>query len=134
MERKLCPTSPRTLRHPMKKWMSRRQIGKGRIRARQAWHNHAQHRKEEWQWYQLACRDIERRHLAAEAAYEQLLRDEEAERQCQYHDAVRASTSRNLELEFMEVAGHRVFTTPYANVYALVEVMAAIENPTLDQQ
>ena len=34
----------------------------------------------------------------------------------------------------MEVAGHRVFTTPYANVYALVEEMAAIENPTLDQQ
>ena len=34
----------------------------------------------------------------------------------------------------MEVVGHRVFTTPYANVYALVEEMAAIENPTLDQQ
>jgi hypothetical protein len=34
----------------------------------------------------------------------------------------------------MEVAGHRVFTTPYANVYALVEEMAAIENPTPDQQ
>jgi hypothetical protein len=28
----------------------------------------------------------------------------------------------------MEVAGHRVFTTPYANVYALVEEMVAIEN------
>jgi hypothetical protein len=47
---------------------------------------------------------------------------------------VRASASRNLEPEFMEVAGHRVFTTPYANVYALVEEMVAIENPTLDQQ
>ena len=34
----------------------------------------------------------------------------------------------------MEVASHRVFTMPYANVYALVEEMAAIENPTLDQQ
>ena len=34
----------------------------------------------------------------------------------------------------MEVAGHRVFTTPYANVYALVEEMAAIENPTPNQQ
>ena len=34
----------------------------------------------------------------------------------------------------MEVACHMVFTTPYANVYALVEEMAAIENPTLDQQ
>ena len=34
----------------------------------------------------------------------------------------------------MEVAIHRVFTTPYANVYALVEEMAAIENPPLVQQ
>jgi hypothetical protein len=30
----------------------------------------------------------------------------------------------------MEVAGHRVFTMPYANIYALVEEMVAIENPT----
>ena len=47
---------------------------------------------------------------------------------------VRASTSRNLEPEFMEVVGQRVFTMPYANVYALVKEMAAIENSTLDQQ
>ena len=33
----------------------------------------------------------------------------------------------------MEVAGHRVFTTPYANVYALANELAAIENPTDDQ-
>jgi hypothetical protein len=65
-----------------------------------------------------------------EAAYEQRLRDEEAERQCQDHDAIRAFASRNLELEVMEVAGHRVFTMPYANIYALVEEMVAIENPT----
>jgi hypothetical protein len=30
----------------------------------------------------------------------------------------------------MEVAGHRVFTMPYTNIYALVEEMVAIENPT----
>ena len=34
----------------------------------------------------------------------------------------------------MEVASHRVFTTPYTNVYALVEEMAAIENPPPVQQ
>ena len=28
-------------------------------RARQAQRNHAHHHKEEWQWYQLACQDIE---------------------------------------------------------------------------
>ncbi|CAD6340257.1 unnamed protein product [Miscanthus lutarioriparius] len=101
--------------------------------AQQAWCNRAQHPKEEWQWYQSACRDVERRRLAVEAAYERLW-DEEAERQCQDHDAARASASRNLEPEFMEVAGHMVFTMPYANVYPLVEEMAAIENPTPNQQ
>ena len=34
----------------------------------------------------------------------------------------------------MEVAGHRVFTTPYANIYVLVNEMAAIDNPTEEQQ
>ena len=72
--------------------------------------------------------------MPTKAAYEQHLQDEEAEQQCQDHDAIRASASRNLEPEFMEVAGHRVFTTPYGNVYALVEEMAAIENLTPDQQ
>ena len=103
-------------------------------RARQARCNYAQHCREEGQWYQWACQDVERRHLATEAAYEQRLRDKELERQRQDRDAVRASASRNLEPEFLEVAGHRVFTMPYANVYALVEEMVAIENPTLDQQ
>ena len=34
----------------------------------------------------------------------------------------------------MEVASHRVFITPYANVYALANELAAIENPTDDQR
>jgi hypothetical protein len=34
----------------------------------------------------------------------------------------------------MEVAGHRFFTTAYANVYALANELAAIENPTNDQR
>ena len=72
--------------------------------------------------------------MAAEATYEQCLWDEEAKRRRQDHDAIRASASCNLEPEFMEVASHRVFTTPYTNVYALVEEMAAIENPTPNQQ
>ena len=32
MERKPCPTSPRTLRHPTKRQMSRRRLGKGRTK------------------------------------------------------------------------------------------------------
>ena len=46
----------------------------------------------------------------------------------------KASASRNLEPKFMEVARHRVFTTPYANVYALVNEMEAIKNPMEEQQ
>jgi hypothetical protein len=46
---------------------------------------------------------------------------------------MRASASRNLDADFMEVIGHRVFTTPYANVYTLAIELAAIENPTDDQ-
>ena len=34
----------------------------------------------------------------------------------------------------MEVSGHMVFTTPYANVYALANEIATIENPTEEQQ
>jgi len=107
---------------------------KRKNRARQARRNRTQHCRDEWQWYQSAYRDIERQRLAVEALYEHRLWDEEAEQHRQDRDAIRASASRNLELEFMEVAGHRVFITPYANVYALVEEMVAIENPTIDQQ
>jgi hypothetical protein len=49
-------------------------------KARQVQCNHAHHRKEEWAWYEAACRDVEQRRLAVEAAYEQRLHDEEAER------------------------------------------------------
>ena len=48
-------------------------------RASHAQRNYAQHYREEWQRYQSACQDVERRCLAVEAAYEQHLRDEEAE-------------------------------------------------------
>ena len=34
----------------------------------------------------------------------------------------------------MKVDGHRFFTTPYANVYALVNEMEAIKNPMEEQQ
>jgi len=39
-------------------------------KARQARHNRTLHRNEEWEWYEIACRDVEQRCLAAEAAYE----------------------------------------------------------------
>ena len=82
----------------------------------------------------MAYQDVEQRRLAIEAAYEQRLWDEEREQQCRERDAFRASALHNLDTEFMEVAGHRVFITPYANIYALVNEMAAIDNPTKEQQ
>jgi hypothetical protein len=48
----------------------------------QARHNHAQHRKEEWEWYQAACREVQQQRLAAEARYERHQQDHERERQC----------------------------------------------------
>jgi hypothetical protein len=72
--------------------------------------------------------------LATEAEYNQRQQDEEREWQRREHDAFRASASRNLDAVFMEVAGHRVFTIPYANVYALAAELAAVENPTDDQR
>ena len=72
--------------------------------------------------------------MAAEAEYNQRQQQEEREWQRRERDAFRAFASRNLDVEFMEVAGHRVFTIPYANVYALANELPAIENPTDDQQ
>jgi hypothetical protein len=65
--------------------------------------------------------------LATEAEYNQRQQEEEREQQCQDHDAFRASASRNLDAKFMEIASHRVFTTPYANVYAMANELAAIK-------
>ena len=71
--------------------------------------------------------------MATEAEYNQCQQEEEREWQHQERDTFRASASRNLNAEFMEVAGHRVFTTPYANVYALANELATIENLTDDK-
>lgn len=71
--------------------------------------------------------------MAVETDYERRRQEQERERQHREHDAFRASASCNLDAEFMEVAGHRVFITPYANVYALTNGLVTIENPTDDQ-
>lgn len=34
----------------------------------------------------------------------------------------------------MEVAGHKVFNTPYANVCSLARELASVPNPTKEQQ
>jgi hypothetical protein len=40
-----------------------------------------------------------------------------------------AGSSCDLELEFMLVKGHKVYNTPYANVYELAQEYATIRNP-----
>jgi len=72
--------------------------------------------------------------LAVEAEYEQHQQEQERERQHRERGAFRASASHNLDIKFMAVAGHKVFTTPHANAYALANELAAIENPTDDQR
>lgn len=69
-----------------------------------------------------------------EAKAEQCFQDEERNQQCRDRDNRRASASRNLDTNFMEANGHKVFTTPYANVYALAMEVTAIQNPTDEQQ
>jgi hypothetical protein len=61
------------------RWTNRGWLGKERTRHDKFEANHARHHKEEWERYVAAHRDVEQWSLAADAAYEQRLCDEEAQ-------------------------------------------------------
>lgn len=44
------------------------------------------------------------------------------------------SVSRNLERDFIEIAGQRVYNSPYANVLAVVTELGNKPNPTPDEE
>lgn len=100
----------------------------------QALRNCARHRKEEMERYQSTCREVERKCLEDEAAHQQCLEDKTRNREHGEHEGVLASASRNLEADFMEVAWHTVYNTPYANIFPLATELASIQNPTEEQQ
>lgn len=92
----------------------------------------AEHCRESLQWYQAALRDYEQ-----ELQRQRLLDEAEQNRAASAnargfanrdHDRRHAEVSRNLEPEFMEVAGTRVYTIPYANI------MGARENSSPDDE
>jgi hypothetical protein len=64
--------------------------------------------------------------LAQEAEDNQRHEDERCRRECREHEERIASLSHNLESEFMLVIGHKVYNTPYANVYTLAKEYEAI--------
>jgi hypothetical protein len=84
--------------------------------------------------YQTRMVKYDRQCLAREAEEDQRREDERCQRECQEHEEWIASLSHNLELEFMLVKGHKVYNTPYANVYTLAKEYEAIQNPTPEQE
>jgi hypothetical protein len=63
-------------------------------------------------------------------------RHEEERHRCERreHEEWIAGSSYNLESKFMLVRGHKVYNTPYANVYTLAKEYEAIHNPTPEQE
>jgi hypothetical protein len=78
--------------------------------------------------------EYDRQRLAREAEEDQRREDKRRRHDCRKHEDQIAGSSRNLESEFMFVRGHKVYNTPYANVYTLAKEHEAIQNPTPEQE
>jgi hypothetical protein len=72
--------------------------------------------------------------LEREREDQQRQEDERRARDTHDWDRQIASVSRNLKLEFMLVRGHKMYNTPYANIYTLAKDYEYIENPTPKQE
>jgi hypothetical protein len=73
-------------------------------------------------------------HLAREAKDDQRRENERRRCECREHEEQIASSSHNLESEFMLVRGHTVYNTLYANVCTLAKEYEDIQNPTPEQE
>jgi hypothetical protein len=74
--------------------------------------------------YQATCQEVEHKFLEDEVAHQQRLEDKRRNQERNERDGVLASASRNLDDDFMEIVGHKVYNTPYANVFALATEVA----------
>jgi hypothetical protein len=74
--------------------------------------------------YQATCQEVEHKFLEDEEAHKQRLEDERRNQERNERDGVLASSSRNLDDDFMEIVGHKVYNTPYSNVFALATELA----------
>jgi hypothetical protein len=78
--------------------------------------------------------EYDRQRLAWEAEEDQRREDERRRRERREHEEQVVGSSCNLESEFMMVRGHKVYNTPYTNVYMLAKEYEGIQNPTPEQE
>jgi hypothetical protein len=97
-------------------------------------HIWAKRRRQAQADYQTQMVEYDRQRLAWEAEDDQCREDKRRQRERQAHDERIAGSSSNLKLEFMLVRGHKVYKTPYANIYTLAKEYEAIQNPTPEQE
>ena len=79
--------------------------------------------------YDAALKDYEEE-LAQQRLQDEAERDHVANAQSQHtanqdREWARQGVSRNLEPEFIQVVGHNVYTTPYQNILAVENALAA---------
>ena len=79
-------------------------------------------------------REYTRRELEREEEDRQFLEDERRRRDREEQRRNLNDVSRNLEPEFMQIQGARVYHDPFANVYELATNLERIQNPTPDQE
>jgi hypothetical protein len=84
--------------------------------------------------YQCRKKEHDRRCLERGREDQQRQEDERRARDNRDRDRQITSVSHNLESEFMLVRGHKVYNTPYANIYTLAKNYEFIENPTPEQE
>ena len=98
-------------------------------KARVACKHRVEHRKEAMRRYDAALKDYEEE-LAQQRLQDEAERDHVANAQSQHtanqdREWARQGVSRNLEPEFIQVVGHNVYTTPYQNILAVENALAA---------
>jgi hypothetical protein len=105
---------------------------------KQARRNRAQHRREAIQHSQADYRnyeeELERRQLADLVEQNHIAQARGQSNANRDRERRLESVSRNLEPDFMEVAGHKVYNTPYTNVVAMANELANKPNLTPDEE
>jgi hypothetical protein len=71
--------------------------------------------------YRTRMVEYDHQRLARKAEDDQCREDERRRRERRAHEERIAGSSSNLKLEFMLVRGHKVYKTPYVNIYTLAK-------------
>lgn len=97
-----------------------------------------EHRKEAIR-HDIAAMNNYEDELARQRLEDEAERDRVSNAQTQHNvnqdrERARQGVSRNLEPEFIQVVGHNVYTTPYQNILAVENALAAKSNPHRDDE